>query len=104
MAEASTIHLLSQESAIALSGEQAISNLGAANRSHPALRDRICFLALRSKLIRQIVITEDLWLKGNTIALADTHRSPCPIPTGRTTCKIYSEIFLPETGVARDSR
>lgn len=77
MAEASTIHLPSPESAIALSGEQE-ENLKTLARSTGAalvLRGQELYISGTEKqieLCRQLVRSlEDLWLKGNSISSAD---------------------------------
>ena len=77
MAEASTIHLPSQQSAIALSGEQEVNlkTLAQQTGATIVLRGQDLYvsgsnaqIALCCQLVRSL---EDLWLKGNSIALAD---------------------------------
>lgn len=77
MAEASTIHLPSPESAITLSGEQEanLKALGQQTGATLVLRGQELYIFGTEKqiaLCRQLVRSlEDLWLKGNSIALAD---------------------------------
>ncbi len=77
MAEASTIELPSQESAIALSGEQEenLKNLSRQTGATLVLRGQELYISgtekqieLCSRLVRSL---EDLWLKGKSISSAD---------------------------------
>jgi phosphate starvation-inducible PhoH-like protein len=89
MAEASTIHLPSPESAIALSGEQEanLKALGQQTGATLVLRGQELYISGTEKqiaLCRQLVRSlEDLWLKGNSIALADILTARLALDTHR---------------------
>ena len=77
MAEASTIQLPSPESAIALSGEheENIKILARQTGATVVLRGQELYISGTDKQIslclRLVRSLEDLWIKGNSIALAD---------------------------------
>ena len=89
MAEASTIHLPSLESAIALSGEQEtnLKTLAQQTGATLVLRGQDLYISGTEKqidLCRQLVRSlEDLWLKGNSIALADILTARLALDTHR---------------------
>lgn len=89
MAEASTIHLPSLESAIALSGEQEtnLKTLAQQTGATLVLRGQELYISGNEKqidLCRQLVRSlEDLWLKGNSIALADILTARLALDTHR---------------------
>lgn len=89
MAEASTIHLPSLESAIALSGEQEtnLKTLAQQTGASLVLRGQDLYISGTDKqieLCRQLVRSlENLWLKGNSVALADILTARIAIDTHR---------------------
>ena len=89
MAEASTIHLPSLESAIALSGEQEtnLKTLAQQTGATLVLRGQDLYISGTEKqieLCRQLVRSlENLWLKGNSVALADILTARIALDTHR---------------------
>lgn len=89
MAEASTIHLPSLESAIALSGEQEtnLKTLAQQTGASLVLRGQDLYISGTEKqieLCRQLVRSlENLWLKGNSVALADILTARIALDTHR---------------------
>lgn len=89
MAEASTIHLPNLESVIALSGEQEtnLKTLAQQTGATLVLRGQDLYISGNEKqieLCRQLVRSlEDLWLKGNSIALADILTARLALDTHR---------------------
>ena len=89
MAEASTIHLPSLESALALSGEQEtnLKTLAQQTGASLVLRGQDLYISGTDKqieLCRQLVRSlENLWIKGNSVALADILTARIAIDTHR---------------------